>query len=174
MKGIVRMRYFDYSKLKDRKWPKEVVNYVGLIHEYKGRQQLYLKQKPEELSKLVELAKRQSTEASNDIEGIRTTNSRLLQLMNDKTTPKSRNEKEILGYRYALNLVHESFEYIPIRSNYILQIHKEMYRFMDVTFGGNFKDTPNEIVAIHEDSVKEVIFKPLEPFETLTAMQRVQ
>ena len=170
-KGSVRMRYFDYSKLKDRKWPKEVVNYVGLIHEYKGRQQLYLKQKPEELSKLVELAKRQSTEASNDIEGIRTTNSRLLQLMNDKITPKNLNEKEILGYRYALNLVHESFEYIPIRSNYILQIHKEMYRFMDVTFGGNFKDTPNEIVAIHEDSVKEVIFKPLEPFETPTAIE---
>lgn len=165
------MRYFDYSKLKNRKWPKEVVNYVGLIHEYKGRQQLYLQQKPEELDKLVELAKRQSTEASNDIEGIRTTTSRLIQLMNDKTSPKNRTEKEILGYRYALNLVHESFEYILVKSSHILQIHKEMYRFMDVTFGGSFKDTPNEIDAINEDGFKEVIFKPLEPFETPIAIE---
>ena len=170
-KRVVRMRYFDYSKLKNRKWPKEVVNYVGLIHEYKGRQQLYLQQKPEELDKLMELAKRQSTEASNDIEGIRTTTSRLIQLMNDKTSPKNRTEKEILGYRYALNLVHESFEYILVKSSYILQIHKEMYRFMDVTFGGSFKDTPNEIDVINEDGFKEVIFKPLEPFETPIAIE---
>ncbi len=165
------MRYFDYSKLKNRKWPKEVVDYVGLIHEYKGRQQLYLQKKIEELDKLVELAKRQSTEASNDIEGIRTTNSRLIKLMNDKTTPKNRTEKEILGYRYALNLVHDSFEYILVKSNSILQIHKEMYRFMDVTFGGSFKNTPNEIDAINEDGRKEVIFKPLEPFETPIAIE---
>ncbi len=165
------MKYFDYAKLKDRKWPKEVVNYVGLIHEYKGKQQLYLKQKEEKLTKLIDLAKRQSTEASNDIEGIRTTNSRLLKLMSDKTTPINRNEEEILGYRYALKLIHESFEYIPIKSNYILQIHKEMYRFIDVTFGGKFKDTQNEIVAIHENGVKEVIFKPLEPFETPLAIE---
>ena len=165
------MRYFDYSKLKDRKWPKEVVNYVGLIHEYKGRQQLYLEQKPEELTMLIEIAKRQSTEASNDIEGIRTTNSRLVQLMNDKTTPKNSDEKGILGYRNALNIIHESFEYISISSNYILQIHKELYQFMDVNFGGKFKDTPNEIDMMHEDGTKEVIFKPVEPFETPYAIE---
>ena len=170
---IGRMRQFDYSKLKERKWPKEVVNYVGLIHEYKGRQQLYLQQKPEELNKLVEIAKRQSTQASNDIEGIRTTNSRLIKLMDDKTTPKNRDEKEILGYRYALSLIHESFEYIPVKANYILQLHKEMYQFMDVNFGGRFKDTPNEIDAVHLDGTKEVIFKPLDPFETPMAIENL-
>ena len=150
------MREFDYGKLVVRTWDKEVLNYIGLIHEYKGRQQLYLQQKPEELDKLVEIAKIQSTEASNEIEGIRTTNSRLKQLMADKTTPKNRDENEILGYRYALNLVNESFEYIPIRPNFILQLHKEMYQFMDVNFGGRFKDTPNEIDAVYPDGHKEV------------------
>ena len=167
------MREFDYQKLAERTWDKEVLNYIGLIHEYKGRQQLYLEQKPEELDKLVELAKNQSTQASNEIEGIRTTNSRLKQLMADKTTPKNRDENEILGYRYALNLVHESFEYIPIRSNFILQLHKEMYQFMDVNFGGRFKDTPNEIDAVYPDGHKEVIFKPLDPFVTPEAVNRL-
>ena len=167
------MREFDYQKLAERTWDKEVLNYIGLIHEYKGRQQLYLEQKPEKLDKLVELAKIQSTEASNEIEGIRTTNSRLKQLMADKTTPKNRDENEILGYKYALSLVHESFEYIPIRPNFILQLHKEMYQFMDVNFGGKFKDTPNEIDAVYPDGRKEVIFKPLDPFETPEAVNRL-
>lgn len=161
------MRYFNYSKFKEKKWTKEVVNYIGLIHEFKGRQQLYLNQKPEELTKLVELAKRQSTEASNEIEGIKTTDARLIKLLNDKTTPRNRNEKEILGYRNALSLVHESFEYIPIRPNYVLQLHKEMYKFMDTSYGGKYKDTQNVI----EDEEHNVIFQPLLPFEVPIAME---
>jgi len=67
----------------------------------------------------IEIAKVQSTEASNEIEGIRTTNTRLLQLVKDKTTPRNRDEEEIMGYRDVLNTIHENFEYIPITSNYI-------------------------------------------------------
>ncbi|MDE6241229.1 MAG: Fic family protein [Anaeroplasmataceae bacterium] len=165
------MRFFDYKKLETRTWDKEILNYVGNIHEFRGRQQLFIEQKPEELNRLVELAKIQSTEASNEIEGIRTTNARLHQLMNDKITPKNRDEKEILGYRYALKLIHENYEYIPIRPNFILQLHKEMYQFMDVNYGGKFKDVPNEIAAHYPDGHKEVIFKPLEPFETPAAVE---
>lgn len=167
------MKVFDYKKLVNRTWDKEVLNYVGLIHEYKGRQQLYLAQRPEDLDKLIEIAKIQSTEASNDIEGIRTTNARLKQLMADKTTPRNRDENEILGYRNALNLIHESFEYITIRPNMILQLHKEMYQFMDVNFGGKYKDTPNEIDMVYSDGHKEVIFKPLDPFETPYAVEKL-
>ena len=167
------MREFNYAKLIDRKWDKEVLNYIGLIHEYKGRQQLYLEQKPEELESLVALAKIQSTEASNEIEGIRTTNARLKQLMSNKTSPKNRDENEILGYRNALSLIHENFEYIPIRPNYILQLHKEMYQFMDISSGGRFKDVPNEIDAVYPDGHKEIIFKPLEPYETPEAVDRL-
>ena len=87
------MKKFDCEKLAKRTWDKEVLNYVGLIHEYKGRQQLYLEQKPEELDKLVELSKIQSTEASNEIEGIRTTNSRL------KTLPPKRH------FRVRINFI---------------------------------------------------------------------
>ena len=167
------MKIFDYKKLVNRTWDKEVLNYVGLIHEYKGRQQLYLAQRPEDLDKLIEIAKIQSTEASNDIEGIRTTNARLKQLMLDKTTPRNRDENEILGYRNALNLIHESFEYITIRPNMILQLHKEMYQFMDVNFGGKYKDTPNEIDMVYSDGHKEVIFKPLDPIDTPDAVERL-
>ena len=120
------MRQFDYAKLKDQLWDTEVVNYLSQIHEAKGKQTLYLRQKPEQLDRLVEIAKIQSTEASNEIEGIRTTETRLRQLMREKAAPRNRDESEIAGYRDALNVVHESFEYIPLTPNYILQLHKIM------------------------------------------------
>ena len=166
-------KIFDYSKLVDRKFDKEIINYIGLIHEFKGRQELFLNQRKDDLDRLIEISKIQSTEASNEIEGIITTNQRLKELMADKTTPKNKNEKEIQGYRYALNMVHESFEYIPIRSNAILQLHKEMYQFLDVRFNGRFKDTPNEIDAVYPDGRKVVLFKPLEPYETPDAIEAI-
>ena len=115
--GGDEVRHFDYAALENRTWDNEVINYLSLIHEYKGKQSAYLKQKPQELERLVELAKVQSTEASNSIEGIRTTETRLRQLMSERTTPRNRDEKEIAGYRDALNIVHENFEYIPLTPN---------------------------------------------------------
>ena len=107
------MRHFYYAGLKNKTWDNEIVNYLSLIPEYKGKQSSYIHQKPSEMERLVEIAKVQSTEASNSIEGIRTTETRLRQLMNEKTTPRNRDEKEIAGYRDALNIIHENFEYIP-------------------------------------------------------------
>lgn len=167
------IKKFDYSKLREKTWDKDILNYIGLIHEYKGRQELYLSQRKEELDKLVEIAKVQSTEASNEIEGIVTTRQRFRQLMADKTTPKNRGEKEIKGYRHTLDLIHESHEYIGIRPNMILQLHKQMYQFLGVSFGGKWKDTPNEIDAVYPDGRREVLFKPVEPYETPEAMERL-
>ena len=167
------MRNFDYSLLRARTFDREVINYIGLIHEFKGRQQLYLEQKPRELETLVEIAKIQSTESSNAIEGIATTKARLKSLMADKTTPRDRGEKEIKGYRHVLNVIHENFDYVPIRKNYILQLHKMLYQFTEERFGGSFKDTPNEIDVVYPDGRTVLLFKPLEPFETPEAVEKL-
>lgn len=163
----------DYFKLGERTFDRETINYIGLIHEYKGRQELYLEQKPEELDRLIELSKIQSTESSNEIEGIVTTNQRFVQLMKDKTTPKNRSEKEIKGYRHVLDIIHTNFDYIPITPSMILQLHRELYQFSEERFGGKFKDSPNEIDAIAKDGTKMVLFRPLEPFETPEAMEKL-
>ena len=135
------MRSFDYAALKNRTWDNEVLGLVAQSHEYKGRQELYLKQRPAELDKLVEIAKIQSTEASNEIEGFRTTNTRLKQLVADKTAPRNQDEEEIMGYRDVLNTIHESYEYIPIRPNYILQLHRDLFQYSEKGIGEHFKNT---------------------------------
>ena len=97
------MRDFNYSMLKEQKWGTDILSLIAAIYRYVGKQELYLKQRPDELEKLVEIAKIQSTESSNAIEGIVTTNTRIKQLVEEKTTPKNRDEEEIAGYRDVLN-----------------------------------------------------------------------
>ena len=167
------MRTFNYTALKNKKWDNEIVAYIAQIHEHKAKQELFLKQKPQELDKLVEIAKVQSTEFSNEIEGIRTTNTRLKQLVSEKTAPKNRDEEEIAGYRDVLNIIHESYEYIPITPNYILQLHKMLYSHSPKAIGGTFKSVQNYISGSDANGKNYTIFTPLSPFETPIAIQNI-
>lgn len=167
------MKKFNYSNLKNKTWDIKIINYLTQIHEKKGKEQLFLKQKPEELEKLVIIAKIQSTESSNEIEGIRTTNTRLKQLVNEKTTPKNRVEEEIAGYRDALNIVHENFDSIPITPNFILQLHKVLLSHTPTSYGGKYKSVQNYISVINEKGELHTLFTPLSPFETPIAMQEL-
>ncbi len=167
------MRNFNYSNLKDQKWDSEILGYVAAIYKEAGKQELYLKQRPEQLEKLVEIAKVQSTEASNAIEGILTTNTRIKQLVAEKTTPRNRNEQEIAGYRDVLNTIHENFDVIPVSQNYILQMHKIMYSHMNNPLAGKTKNVQNYVSATYPDGKTEVIFTPLAPFETSEALDKI-
>ncbi len=167
------MRTFNYSALKDQKWDSEILGLVAAIYKYAGKQELYLKQKPHELEKLVEIAKIQSTEASNAIEGIVTTNTRIRQLVEEKTAPRNRDEQEIAGYRDVLNVIHESFDAIPITKNYILQLHKMLYSHMNNPLAGQTKTVQNYISATYPDGHTETVFTPLAPFETPEALEKI-
>ena len=82
-KGGMEMKAFNYSLIREKKWDSEILGLVAAVYKEAGKQEMYLKQRPEELEKLVEIAKVQSTEASNAIEGIVTTNTRIRQLVED-------------------------------------------------------------------------------------------
>ena len=167
------MRDFNYSKIKEQKWDSEILGLVAAIYKYAGKQELYLKQRPKELEKLVEIAMVQSTESSNAIEGIVTTNARIKQLVEEKTTPKNRDEEEIAGYRDVLRIIHESYDVIPITKNYILQLHKILYSHMNNPLAGQTKTVQNYISATYPDGRTEVLFTPMAPFETPAALEKI-
>ena len=167
------MRKFNYSDISKKTWDSEILGYIAAIYKEAGKQELYLKQRPEELEKLVEIAKIQSTEASNAIEGIVTTNSRIKKLVEEKTTPKNRAEEEIAGYRDVLNIIHESFNAIPLTQNFILQLHKIMYNHLNNPMAGRTKNVQNYISATYPDGKVEVLFTPLDPFDTPEALDRI-
>lgn len=167
------MRPFNYSKIKNQKWDSVTLGLIAAIYKEAGKQEMYLKQRPEELEKLVEIAKIQSTEASNAIEGIVTTSTRIKQLVKEKTTPKNRDEQEIAGYRDVLNIIHESFDAIPLSQNYILQLHKILYSHMNNPMAGRIKTVQNYISAAYSDNHTEILFTPLAPFETSEALDKI-
>ncbi len=167
------MRTFNYSEIKNQKWDSDMLGLIAAIYKEAGKQELYLKQSPQELEKLVEIAKVQSTEASNAIEGIITTSTRIKQLVEEKTTPRNRDEQEIAGYRDVLTIIHESFDAIPISRNYILQLHKILYSHMNNPMGGRTKNVQNYISATYPDGHTETLFTPLSPFETPGALDAI-
>lgn len=167
------MRRFNYSKLKEQFWDSEILGLIAAIYKEAGKQELYLKQRPKELERLVEIAKIQSTEASNAIEGIVTTNTRIRQLVEEKTTPRNRDEQEIAGYRDVLNIIHESFDAIPITRNFILQLHKIMCSHLNNPMAGKTKNVQNYISATYPDGHTDILFTPMAPYETPEALDQI-
>lgn len=167
------MRTFNYSTIQEQKWDSDILGLVAAIYRSAGRQEMYLRQRPEELDRLVEIAKVQSTEASNAIEGIVTTSTRIRQLVEEKTTPRNRDEQEIAGYRDVLNIIHENWDAIPITQNYILQLHKILYSHMNNPAAGRTKMVQNYISATYPDGHAEILFTPLAPYETPEALDRI-
>ena len=167
------MRNFNYSSIKGQKWDSEILGLIAAIYKEAGKQEMYLKQRPKELEKLVEIAKIHSTEASNAIEGIVTTNTRIKQLVAEKTTPRNRNEQEIAGYRDVLAIIHESFDAIMISQNYILQLHKILYSHMNNPLAGRTKNVQNYISATYPDGNTKILFTPLAPYETPKALDAI-
>lgn len=167
------MRNYDYKKLINTVLTPEIVEMLTRIHEYKGEQNLYLDGKEDALTALLEIAKIQSAEASNKIEGIYTSNERLKQIVLDKTMPKTRSEEEIAGYRDVLKTIHENYEYIPLKSSFVLQLHRDLYKYSGQGYGGKYKTNDNVITQENEKGEKFIRFIPVEAWETPTAIESI-
>ena len=160
------MRDFNFKAEYKKLLTPEVVAYLTQIHEYKGQQNLFIETKADELSDLLEVAKIQSTEASNCIEGIVTTNERLKKIVREKTIPRNRSEKEIAGYRDVLATIHESHDFIPPKPSIILQLHRDLYKYSGKSIGGSFKNSDNVIAEELPDGQQIVRFEPVPAWET--------
>ena len=167
------MRSFDYTKEYRKLLSPDIVSMLTTIHEFRGEQSTLVDTQSEVLEQLLEIAKIQSTEASNRIEGIITTDDRLKKIVREKTMPKTRSEKEIAGYRDVLNTIHSNYEYIPPRPSFILQLHRDLYKFTGKSIGGSFKNSDNVIAEELPDGTRRVRFEPIPAWETSEAMDNL-
>ena len=167
------MHTFDYKETPKQLLTPEIVNMLSALHEFRGKQELYVEAESDVLTALLDIAKIQSTKASNKIEGIYTSDERLEALVMEKAEPRNRSEEEIAGYREVLATVHDSYEYIPIRPNNILQLHRDLYSFSSSDTGGRFKNTDNVIAESDKDGQQRVRFMPVPAFQTSEAMENL-
>lgn len=167
------MRNYEYGdKWKSLLTP-EIVRYLTEIHEYRGEQRLIAERHADVLVDLVQVAKIQSTESSNRIEGIYTSDEQLRKLVLDKTKPRSRDEREIAGYRDVLNTIHENYPHIPVNSAYILQLHRDLYKFEQKGLGGSYKNVDNVIEEEDETGSKRVRFQTVPAWETKESVEKL-
>jgi Fic family protein len=143
---------------------------VRLIGEFKGKQDLYKRTAPAVLETLVQVARIQSVESSNRIEGITASPPRLKQLVEQKTTPTDRSEAEIAGYRDALDMLHTYAAQIPFTPGVVLQLHREMSKYAPDP-GGQWKTSDNLIEEELPDGSKRLRFTPVPAFLTPEAME---
>jgi len=165
------MHQFDFRQ--DKLFTPEIVSLLTKIHEYKGKQDLYIEAHADELSSLLKVAKVQSTAASNRLEGIHTTDERMKALMLESTLPLNRSEEEIAGYRRVLNTIHESYDHIQIKPRFILQLHRDMYSFSSSRNAGQWKNVDNTIIETDDQGNQRLRFQPLPAFETPEAMEKL-
>ncbi len=167
------MAQFEYSRQLKALATPQVIAAVKAISEHRGKQALYESIRPGILDSLVEVAKIQSTSASNKIENILTSDKRLRELMAEKTEPRNRDEREIAGYRYVLDMIHESHDDIPVTPGVILQLHRDLYRFCDDAFAGRWKDSDNVIAERNPDGELVARFKPTSAAATPGAIAKI-
>lgn len=152
--------------------PMSVVSTIGQINQFKGKQDLYRQQSPQVLDALRQVAVIQSTEASNSIEGITISSSRLRQLMDETATPRDRSEGEIAGYRDVLATIYASYEHIPVNPSVIRQFHRDLYTFSSFK-GGSWKSSDSEIVEVRPDGTRFIRFMPVSAFDTPRVMDEL-
>ncbi len=107
------------------------------------------------------------------MEGIYTSEEHLRALGKDTTRPKTRDEREFVGYRDVLNMIHENHEYLPPKPSIILQLHRDLYKFEGFDAGGKYK-TEGVIIEI-EDYLgnKYVKFQPVQAWEIAEIMDEL-
>jgi len=152
--------------------PKDAAAWAALSV-YQGRQELHFQQTAAVLETLVRVAKVESVESSNRIEGIVSSRAVIEGIVLRDVKPRNRDGEEIAGYRDALALIHESGQNMPFQSNVILQLHSQLYRYETGREGGRWKLSDNEIVAIQADGSRQTRFRPVSAFETPGAMAKL-
>ena len=158
------MHIFDYEKKASELLKPELFQIITAVHEWKGKQSEVIETRNDELISLLNIARIQSTSASNKIEGIYTSDKRLKELMGKKSEPRNRSEQEIAGYREVLKTIHENYEFMALNPNLILQLHRDLYSFS--SGGGVFKNADNFISETDANGNQVTRFIPVPAFQT--------
>ena len=165
------MKKYDYSFLKDIKIPSSFLKLTNTIYSLKTEATKNQKEYPKIFSNLEKNAIIQSVKASNAIEGIITTDKRLNEILNKNANPITHSEKEIIGYKEALNMIHTNYEFISFNIETIKKLHRIMLEYSELTSKGEFKKEDNIIFEKHSDGEVKIRFIPVKACKTNDAME---
>ena len=168
------MRKFDYSFLDNGMLPAKLVNLTGNIYSLRTAAGVRKEEYAKVFTELEAVARVQSVKSSNAIEGIVTSDQRIVEIVNRSSAPMNHNEAEIAGYRDALNTVHTSYEHLDFRQRDILGLHNVLMSAAGYEYGGQYKTNDNVILEVDADGNRRVRFRPTPAEETTEAMEQLE
>lgn len=142
---------------------------LGDCMEARGKQELWMRQRPEVLAALREQAIIQSAESSNRIEGVTVEPARLRPVVLGKSRPRDRSEEELVGYRKALDWIFTRKFAVAIEPKAILHLHAMAHGGFSGD-AGQWKRRDNEIIEFLPDGQRTIRFKPTAAKDTPKAV----
>ena len=167
------MHNFDYSFLDEGLLPAEIVNLTSTIAAFNAISGTRKDNNKKIYTELEKIARVQSVKGSNAIEGIITTDARIKEIVDGNSAPLNHNEREIAGYRDALDEIHTSHMQMSFSENLILHIHGLMTGIAGYDLSGKYKEEDNLILEIDENGRRKVRFTPVPAAGTKDAMEQM-
>lgn len=167
------MHIFDYSFLDEGLLPAEIVNLTSTIAAFNAISETRRENNKKIYTELEKIARVQSVKGSNAIEGIVTTDARIKEIVDGNSAPLNHSEREIVGYRDALDEIHSSHEQMSLNEQMILHVHEVMTNIAGYELSGQYKNEDNLIMEIDENGRRKVRFTPVPASETKEAIQQM-
>nr|WP_316624250.1 Fic family protein [uncultured Ruminococcus sp.] len=164
------MRKFDYSFLSEGLLPANLINITSELYSLRTANGIRKEDYNSIFTELEAVARVQSVKSSNAIEGIVTSDERIVEIVNQSSAPLNHNEAEIAGYRDALNIVHTNYENLDFRRRDILSLHDTA----GYEYGGSYKTDDNIIMETDSDGRRTVRFRPTSAADTAEAMEQLE
>ncbi len=167
------MRKFDYSFLDNGLLPTNLLNLTSVIYSFKTASNIRKDEFQKIFTELEKIAKVQSVKSSNAIEGIITSDKRIVEIVNQSSKPLNHNEAEIAGYRDALNKIHLEYNDLDFTEDTILKLHEIMMNYTAYEYAGKYKQNNNYIIEEDKEGNRKVRFTPTSAKETPEAVKQL-
>ena len=167
------MHRFDYNFLDEGLLPADIVNLTSTIAAFNAISSERKDKNKSIYTELEKIARVQSVKSSNAIEGIITTDARIKEIVNGNSAPLNHSEREIAGYRDALDEIHSLHESMAFSADLILHIHEVMTSSAGYELSGQYKSEDNLIMEIDENGRRRVRFTPVSAAETPEAIEQL-
>ena len=165
------MHRFDYRFLADS-LPANILEIAGIIYDLRGKGEVRKNNHPQVFQELRHIAMIDSVQSSNAIEGIVTTAERMKALLNQQAEPYSHDEREILGYRDALDEIFTGYQDLEISDDLLKHFHLLMLRSTSAD-AGKYKQQNNWIQERDDQGKLSIRFMPVKAKETPEAMEQL-
>lgn len=155
---------------------REALRLISEVDRYQGHWSAIQGLSPEKLSHLRQIATIESVGSSTRIEGSKLSDAEVAKLLGHLQVEsfRSRDEQEVAGYAYVMDLVFANHAEIPLTEGMLFQLHRDLLRHSnkDERHRGVYKTLPNHVAAFDSEGREiGIVFATTSPFDTPGEME---